>query len=70
MMEMEHNNINMRFGVIAAAIYNTTPSKNRKKYKPDDFFKLKKTKKKKQTPEEMSMVLRSLTIAMGGKING
>jgi hypothetical protein len=64
------NDLNcMYFGQLCAVVANFSQGKKRKKYKIQDFFKVKITVKK-QTAEEQANYLLELTRQMGGTVEG
>lgn len=67
--EIERENLmNLRFGQVCATIANVNKKRGRR-LKATDFIKPIKEKKP-QTNEEMANILKSITIAMGGAVNG
>ncbi len=59
----------MYFGQVCVTIANFSAGKKRKKYKINDFFKVKNNVRK-QTPEEQAQYLIALTQQLGGTIEG
>jgi hypothetical protein len=56
-----------RFGVVASLIANQWRGKGDRAKQPGDFFNRLKLKRRKQTVEEMSLILRSLAGVEFGK---
>lgn len=56
-----------RAGLITAAIINVNRERGKPPVRPDDFVP-RRRRRKPQTPEEMAVILKALTLAMGGEV--
>ena len=62
-IQKEHRRMDWRFGMLASVIVNTTPRKNKKTFKPEDFMP---KEKKQQTTDEMLATVKMLQKMYGG----